>query len=142
MAGTSTVEVFDCSVEDFYKIISDYESYSSFLDDVKACEVIREEGQYKYVEYTISIIKTFKYVLKMDESQAPHKVTWEFVEGDLFKSSSGSWVLQEEAGKTRAEYNLEAKFGVFVPGPVTKAVLSVNLPNMMSSYQQRVAELY
>lgn len=74
--------------------------------------------------------------------EAPNKVTWELAGGDLFKTSAGAWVLEEEAGKTRASYSVEATFKTFVPGPVAKALISVNLPNMMSAYHKRVSELY
>ena len=76
-------------------------------------------------------------------SEVPNTdVSWEFAGGDLFKMSNGFWKLEEEAGKTRATYSVEAKFNVFVPGPVAKALVSVNLPAMMSSYHKRVSEFY
>ena len=49
MAEASTTEVFNCSTEEFFKIISDYENYSEFLTEVKACEVLKEEGDRKLV---------------------------------------------------------------------------------------------
>jgi len=49
--------------------------------------------------------------------------------------------LQEEAGKTRATYFVEAKFNMFVPAHC-QSFVNVNLPNMVSSYQKRVKELY
>ena len=141
MAEASTTEVFNCSTEEFFKIISDYENYSEFLTEVKACEVLKEEGDRKLVEYTVSVMKDFKYKLWMSE-KAPNKISWSFDSGDLFKSSVGTWELEDEAGKTRATYSVEAKFNMFVPGPIAKALVSVNLPNMVSSYHKRVKELY
>ena len=70
------------------------------------------------------------------------KIEWEFAGGDLFKSSNGSWVLEDQAGKTKATYSVDAEFKMFVPGPVAKTLISVNLPNMMSAYHKRVNELY
>jgi ribosome-associated toxin RatA of RatAB toxin-antitoxin module len=34
MASAQAVEIFNCSVEQFYKIISDYEKYPEFLKEV------------------------------------------------------------------------------------------------------------
>ena len=141
MAGASTTEGFNCTVDEFYAIISDYEKYPEFLSEVKNIEVLREENGKKLVEYTVNVVKDFKYRLWMVE-EAPSKITWSFDSGDLFKVSDGSWVLEDEAGKTRATYSVEAKFTMFVPGPVAKALVSVNLPNMVSSYHKRVKELY
>jgi len=141
MAGTSTTEVFNCTKEEFFKIISDYEKYPEFLAEVKNCEVVETQTGKKKVEFTVNVIKNFKYQLWMVE-QSPNRIDWDFAGGDLFKKSSGSWALEEQAGKTKATYTVEADFKMFVPGPVAKTLISVNLPNMMSAYHKRVSELY
>jgi ribosome-associated toxin RatA of RatAB toxin-antitoxin module len=141
MAKASTTEVFNCTPEQFYKIIADYEKYPEFLAEVKQCKVLKTEGQRKLVEYSVSVVKSFKYSLWMTET-APTSITWEFASGDVFKTSVGSWKLENEAGKTRATYTVEATFSGFVPGPIANALVSVNLPNMMSSYHKRVKQLY
>jgi coenzyme Q-binding protein COQ10 len=141
MAAAQTSDLFQCTPEQFFKIISDYSSYPEFLQEVKECKVLKTEANRKLVEYTVSVMKTFKYSLWMTEA-APTSLTWEFASGDLFKTSTGSWKLSEEGGKTRAAYAVDATFNLFVPGPIAKALVSVNLPNMVSSYHKRVATLY
>jgi coenzyme Q-binding protein COQ10 len=141
MAGTQTTEVFNCTKDEFFKIIADYEKYPEFLSEVKDCRVVETEGDRKKVEYTVNVIKNFKYNLWMSE-KAPEKIEWDFAGGDLFKASSGSWILEDQAGKTRATYSVDAEFKMFVPGPVAKTLIAVNLPNMMSAYHKRVNELY
>ena len=141
MAGAQTTEVFNCTPEQFFKIISDYEKYSEFLSEVKECKVLKVEGNKKLVEYTVSVVKTFKYSLWMTET-GHQEIKWEFAGGDIFKTSNGFWKIQEEGGKTRATYGVEATFNLFVPGPIAKALVSVNLPNMISAYHKRVTELY
>jgi ribosome-associated toxin RatA of RatAB toxin-antitoxin module len=141
MAEAKTTDVYNCSVDEFYKIISNYDSYSDFLAEVKECKVIKEEGGRKLVEYKVAMVKEFKYRLWMTEDP-PKKISWVFDSGDIFKSSSGYWILEDEAGKTRATYCVEAKFNLFVPGPIAKALVSVNLPNMVSAYKKRVKEVY
>ncbi len=141
MAKASTTELFNCTPEQFYKIISDYSKYSEFLSEVKSCKVIKDEGARKMVEYQVSVIKNFKYSLWMTED-VNKSIVWEFASGDVFKTMKGSWKLQDEAGKCRATYEVEASFGVFVPGPIANALVSVNLPNMMSSYHKRLKQVY
>lgn len=142
MSSAESTEVFNCSLEQFWEVITDYSNYPNFLQEVKKCEVLEQKDSKKLVEYSVHLIKTFKYRLWMDESEKYSKLSWELDSGDLFKVSKGSWDLVDEAGKTRATYRVEAKFKVFVPGPVSKALVSVNMPNMMSSYRKRVSELY
>jgi ribosome-associated toxin RatA of RatAB toxin-antitoxin module len=141
MAKASTTELFPCTCEQFYKIITDYEKYPEFLSEVKSCKVLKTEGNKKLVEYKVSVIKSFTYNLWMTET-VPTSVTWEFASGDIFKTSKGFWKLKDEAGKCRATYDVEATFGVFVPGPIANALVSVNLPNMISAYHKRIKQLY
>lgn len=141
MAQAQASEVFHCSVENFFKILTDYEKYPQFLSEVKSCHVVETKGNKKLVEYQISLIKSFTYSLWMTEA-APNNISWDFANGDIFKQMSGYWKLSDEAGKTRADYMIEAKFGMFVPGPIAKGIIEVNLPNMMGSYHKRVKELY
>ncbi|MEY4616505.1 MAG: hypothetical protein RJB66_1465 [Pseudomonadota bacterium] len=141
MASAQTTEVFNCSVEQFFKIISDYEKYPEFLKEVSKTKVLQANGVKKLVEFEVSVIKSFKYNLWLSEI-APSEISWQLESGDMFKTSVGSWKLQDEAGKCRASYQLDATFNMFVPGPIAKALVNVNLPAMMSSYHKRVQELY
>lgn len=141
MASAKTSETFDCTPEQFYKIIADYESYPKILNEVNDCQIVKSNGNEKIVEFKVSLIKTFSYRLKLTE--VPNKkISWVLDSGDIFKTSTGSWVLQDLGGKTKADYEVEATFKVFVPGPIAKGLVSVNLPAMMNAYKKRVKELY
>jgi len=141
MASAETTEVFNCTPEEFYKIVSDYEKYPEFLSEVKDCKVIETKGNKKLVEFKVNVIKNFSYRLWITEEQNK-RIFWSFDSGDIFKISNGLWEMKEEGGKTRARYAVEATFGMFVPGPIAKALVSVNLPNMISAYQKRIKDLY
>jgi coenzyme Q-binding protein COQ10 len=141
VAGAQTSDVFPCKPEQFFSIISDYEKYPEFLSEVKSCKVIRTESNKKLVEFSVSVIKTFSYRLWITE-EAPKRLSWTLESGDFFKTSTGSWDLQDVGGKTKAEYKVDATFKVFVPGPIAKTLVAVNLPNMMKAYQQRVKQKY
>lgn len=142
MAGTTQVEVFNCTPEEFYAIVSDYESYPEFLKEVKECKVVESKGKTKIVEYKVNVIKNFTYKLKMTETPEK-KISWEFAGGDIFKTSDGSWSVEPEGkGKCKATYTVDATFSMFVPGPIAKALVSVNLPAMMQAYRDRIKKLY
>lgn len=141
MASAQTSEVFPCTPLQFFDIISDYEKYPEFLGEVKACKVLRAEGNKKLVEFQVSVIKTFSYKLWMTEEPGK-RISWSFDSGDIFKTSNGSWDLHDAGGKTKATYAVDATFKVFVPGPIAKTMVAVNLPNMMQAYQKRVKQKY
>ncbi len=142
MASTTTTELFYCSPKEFYKIVSDYESYPEFLPEVKECSIIEKKGKKKLVEFKVAVIKSFSYRLWMTETKNK-KLEWEFESGDLFKTSTGSWELEEdEDGFTLATYSVEGTFKMFIPGAITKTLINVNLPSMMKAYHKRVDEFY
>lgn len=141
MSSAQTTEIFACSPQQFFNIISDFENYPEFLSEVKKCVLITDRGNEKLVEFQIHFVKSFVYRMWM-KLEAPRKVSWSLDSGDLFKESSGYWELKDVGGKTEAEYSVDAKFKVFVPGPIAKALVNVNLPNMMSAYHKRVEKLY
>lgn len=142
MAGASTTETFPCTRDQFFDLITDFSKYPLFLSEVKQCRVVDEKGGRKLVEFHVNVIKTFSYRMWMTEER-PNRLAWTLESGDLFKTSVGSWDLSETAdGKTAAKYSVEATFKVFVPGPVAKALVNVNLPNMMRAYKERVKAVY
>ncbi len=141
MAEVKHTEIFNCTPEQFFDLLVDYNSYGDFLSDVKSCKVVEENPNGKVVEYQISVIKTFKYYNEHKETR-PSEIKWKFIKGDLFKSMNGYWKLSDQGGKTKADYFVEAQFGLFVPSAFTKTALSVNLPAMMKAYHQRVKQLY
>ena len=142
MASASTTATFNCTPEQFYSIVSDYEKYPEFLSEVKTCKVIETKGNKKLVEFHVSVIKTFSYRLWISEN-AGKGISWTMESGDLFKTSTGGWEI-EGAGdnKTSVKYAVDATFKVFVPGPVAKALVNVNLPNMIKAYQDRIKKIY
>ena len=141
MAVASTKEVFNCSVDEFYKIVADYEKYSEFLPEVKSVKIYKNEGSTKEMEYNVSLIKNIKYKLKVKE--IPNEaVSFDFVGGDVFKSMKGSWKFSDQAGKCAVDYNVEATFGMLVPEAMAKTLVSANLPMMMSNFKKRVKQVY
>lgn len=141
MAAATATETFPCTMEQFYKVISDYEKYPEFLSEVKSCKIIETKGNKKLVEFHVSVIKSFSYRIWITED-APQKISWTLDSGDLFKTSVGSWNLSAINGTTQAVYAVDATFKIFVPGPVAKALVNVNLPNMMRAYHKQVKVLY
>lgn len=141
MPSVTHTEVFNCTVSEFYKLVTDYEKYPEFLQETKECRVLKAEGSRKLVEYKVSLLKTFSYQLWMTE-QEPNHVSWTFAGGDVFKTMTGYWKIEDEAGSSKVTYHVDATFSLFVPGPVAKTLLNVNLPSMMSAYHKRVKDLY
>lgn len=141
MASANTKEVFNCSKEEFFKIVSDYEKYPEFLPQVKSVVVYKNADGVKEMEYHVSVIKTFKYKLRAKEV-LNESVSFEFIGGDVFKSMKGSWKLSDQGGKCAIEYNVEASFGLLVPDSIAKPLVTADLPVMMSNFKKRIKQVY
>lgn len=141
MATAKTEEVFNCTAEEFFKIVSDYEKYPEFLTEVKSVKILKNSPQAKEMEYHVSLIKTFKYKLKVTE--VPNKsVSFNFIGGDVFKTMQGSWVITDQGAKCHVVYNVEATFGLLVPESMAKPLVSANLPMMISNFKKRIKHIY
>ncbi len=141
MASAHTQEVFNCSIEEFFKIVSDYEKYPEFLTEVKSVKIYKNAGVTKEMEYHVSLIKTFKYKLKVTEVENK-SVNFEFIGGDVFKTMKGSWQLTDQKGKCAVEYKVEATFGMLVPESMAKPLVSANLPMMVTNFKKRIKQIY
>ncbi len=138
MGKATTSATFEAPIEKAFKVISDYGSYPQFMPDVKRVSVIESTLEKKLVEFELQIIKSIRYQLWMTEV-ANTDVAWRFHSGEMFKENSGFWKLKDLGdGRTQAEYSIDAKFGMFVPGMIEKKLIEVNLPTMMKAFKTRI----
>ena len=140
MAGASSEIIINAPIATVYEAISDLESYPEFMDDVKDVSV-KKKGKKLEANFKLSLIKTFQYTLLFDLTPNK-KIEWSFVEGDIFKDNKGSWTFTAEGkDKTKAVYDIEVEFGIFVPGLITKKLIGSNLPSMMKKFKERAESL-
>lgn len=138
MSKANISDVFNAPLEKVYEVLSDYSKYPEFLPEVKRVSVIDASQQNKkLIEMEISIIKTFRYQIWVSANPIT-EIRWTFHGGELFKDNKGSWKLKDQGdGTTKVEYELDVKFGLFVPGMIEKALVEVNLPGMLNAYRKR-----
>jgi ribosome-associated toxin RatA of RatAB toxin-antitoxin module len=137
MAKVSRTEVYDVGVDDFYKVIVDYDSYPEFVDGVNEVEVLEQDESGARVKYSLNLIKKFSYILKLEHS-VPNKVSWALESGDLFKKNIGSWDLKDLGdGKLEVIYSVDLEFKGFAPKAIVNKLVNHNLPAMMNSYFER-----
>lgn len=128
--------VINAPLEKVFKVITDYDKYGEFLKEVKRVTTSKRKGNEVDVHYEVDVIKTIKYTVHMKET-APNKVEWSFVDGEFMKDNKGSWLLEDQGGKTKATYSIEMKLGPLVPGTIVKALTENQLPKMLESFKTR-----
>lgn len=141
MASATTSATFNCTAEEFFKLISDYEKYPEFLTEVKDVKITKSSGSTKEMEYSVSLIKSFKYKLKVEE-KASTEIKFHFISGDVFKNMKGFWKIKPKGEKCEVEYSVEANFGLLVPDAIAKPLVSANLPMMIENIKKRIKKVY
>lgn len=137
MANATRTETFDVDINKLYDVIVDYARYPEFVDGVSTTKVLSQNETHAKVEYSVNMIKSFKYILATTQ-QRPNKISWVLDSGDLFKKNDGSWTLKDLGnGKTEVTYALEVDFKMFAPNAILTALTEKNLPVMMQSFLKR-----
>ncbi len=124
-----------------WKVITDFEKYPDFVEEVVVAKSRPKTGQTQQVEFEIEVVKRFQYTLefKLVENQ---ELSWRLVESNFFKKNDGRWLLKDlGGGRTHATYELELGFGFLVPGWVTKKLTEVNLPKMLDNFEARAKKV-
>jgi uncharacterized protein YndB with AHSA1/START domain len=110
----------DASPQRCFDALTDFESYPRWQQAVRACRVESRDrdGRGKRVSFEIDAkLKGISYTLDYSY-EAPHLITWDFVEGDV-KDVDGEYVLEDRGdGTTLATYALRIDAGVWMPGRV------------------------
>lgn len=137
MATASRTEIVDVDINKLYDVIVDYAKYADFVDGVSSTKVISQTDTSAKVEYSVNMIKSFKYTLATTQVR-PTKISWVLDSGDLFKKNDGQWLLKDlGGGKTEVTYSLEVDFKMFAPNSILTALTQKNLPVMMESFFKR-----
>jgi ribosome-associated toxin RatA of RatAB toxin-antitoxin module len=137
MATATRTEIVDVDINKLYDVIVDYSKYADFVDGVSSTKVISQTDTSAKVEYSVNMIKSFKYTLATTQVR-PTKVSWVLDSGDLFKKNDGQWLLKDlGGGKTEVTYSLEVDFKMFAPNSILTALTQKNLPVMMESFFKR-----
>ncbi|MBC7537528.1 MAG: SRPBCC family protein [Bacteriovorax sp.] len=137
MASASRTEVVDVEIGKLYDVLIDYAKYPDFVDGVSGIKVLSQSDTAAKVEYSINMIKSFKYIINIKQEK-PNRLSWTLDSGDLFKKNEGEWKLKDMGnGKTEVTYSLDLDFKMFAPSSILSALTSKNLPVMMESFFKR-----
>ncbi|TNF04270.1 MAG: SRPBCC family protein [Deltaproteobacteria bacterium] len=141
MAQADIERTFQAPIDKVYACIVDYASYPEFVDGVSSIKILEQNESGARVEYSLNMIKTFNYVLKLTHEK-PNKVSWQLEGGDIFKRNNGSWNLSDRGdGTTAVKYELDVDFKGFAPKAIINKLVANNLPSMMDQYEKRAKSL-
>lgn len=113
----------DAPLDKCVQIVLDFERYPEWAKDVKEATVrVRDDqGRPSRVEYRASALgRSTHYTLEYDYSEAPARLSWHLVEGDIMRALDGAYSFVEVDGGTQVFYELDIELVVPLPGFVKR----------------------
>ena len=106
-----------------YAVALDFERYPEWAKDVKEA-IVRgrdEQGRATLVEFRASALgRSTRYTLSYDSSDAPNRLSWHLVDGDIMRSIAGAYSFVEVDGGTQVFYEIEIELVIPLPGFVKR----------------------
>ena len=131
--------IIDAPRDKVFDVVSRFSDYPKFLKGTEAAKERKLKSGH-FVDFKINLMKTVSYTIKV-EMNAPASLQWEFVEGELMKTNSGSWQLEEMGpNRTKAKYSIDISFGWLVPKTIVEQLTKTQLPEMLDSFKARAEE--
>ena len=118
--------VVGASPERTWAVLTDFEDYPSWAQDLKSAEILDRdaEGRPRDVAFRAAAMgRSTSYTLRYDYSRAPHVLAWHLVRGDITRKLDGSYELAPvdgDADSTAVTYHLEVDLLVPLPGFVKR----------------------
>ena len=113
-------------VERVFAVLSDFERYPEWAGDLKSARIVDRDadGRALQVEFRAAAMgRSTTYTLAYDYTDAPRKLGWHLVDGDLQRELDGSYQLTPAAdhpGRTEVLYELSIDLMVPIPGVVKR----------------------
>lgn len=134
---SQSIEI-DATPQQCFDVVFDFKTYPEYLKETKSVVIEKKSGQTVDVTFSLEVIKKISYTLKM-VGKPPKKISWTLLKADLMKENKGSWTFEAtKSGGTKATYDVEVEFGLFVPGMIAKMLIGNSLPGMLKAVKQRV----
>lgn len=115
----SETMVIGASPATCFQILTDFERYPEWAADIKAVSVDRRDAAGRPTEVTFRAAafgRSTSYTLHYDYSDAPSKLSWEQVSGDVTRKLDGSYEISpSDDGSADVTYRLVVDLKVPLP---------------------------
>lgn len=121
-SGSDTT-IISAPPERCFSVAIDFEKYPEWARDVKEATVRERDAQGRAtkVEYRASALgRSTHYTLAYDYTEAPRRLSWTLVEGDIMRSIRGAYAFETVPAGTRVTYDLAIELVVPLPGFVKR----------------------
>jgi uncharacterized membrane protein len=116
--------IIEAPVDRVWAIASDIERYPEWALDIKEVAIIGRDdaGRPHEVEFRASALgRSTHYSLRYDYSEAPGRLAWSMLDGDIQRSIDGAYMFSDLGdGRTEVRYDLAIDLVVPLPGFVKR----------------------
>jgi uncharacterized membrane protein len=113
----------EAPLERIWAVLTDFESYPTWARDLKEATVLQrdDEGRASLVRFRAAAMgRSTTYTLAYDWSDAPKRLPWKLVSGDIQKVLDGAYQFQETDSGTDVTYHLRVDLAIPLPGFVKR----------------------
>lgn len=113
----------EAPLERIWAVLTDFEAYPTWARDLKEATVLQrdDEGRPSLVRFRAAAMgRSTTYTLAYDWSDAPKRLPWKLVSGDIQKVLDGAYEFQETDAGTDVTYHLRAELAIPLPGFVKR----------------------
>lgn len=109
----------EASQEEIWEVLTDFERYPVWARDLKEVTVLErdDDGRAHVVRFRAAAFgRSSTYTLRYDYADAPDRLPWELVDGDIMRTLDGAYEFAESAGTTDVTYHLRVELVIPLPG--------------------------
>ncbi len=124
MADQTTQHLhIEAPLSSIWDVLTDFEHYPDWARDLKAVDVVErdDDGRATVVHYRAAGMgRSTSYTLRYQWDDAPNRLPWELVEGDIMRVLDGAYEFAERDGGTDVTYHLRVELVVPLPAFVKR----------------------
>lgn len=136
------------TIDDCFAVGVDIAAYPEWVENLRSVEILTTDDQDRPATVRFEaegLGRMSSYVLAYDLSEAPHKLAWNLVSGDLAREIEGRYLfhdMTEDDGltQTEVEYELTIDLAVPLPGFVKRRAEDKIVKSALDRFKQRVEE--
>ena len=130
----------EATAEEIFEVATDFEGYPDWNSNIKKVEVKEtdDDGRATQVWYEVDAkVKTIRYTLEYDYSNAPESFSWSLLDGDV-KELSGSYSFDEFDDVTEVAYETRIDPGFPLPGLLKRQAEKQIVRGALADLKKRV----
>jgi len=113
----------EAPLERIWAVLTDFETYPTWARDLKEATVLQrdDEGRALLVRFRAAAMgRSTTYTLAYDWDDAPDRLPWKLVTGDIMRVLDGAYEFRETPDGTDVTYHLRVDLVIPLPGFVKR----------------------